>query len=80
MISWQPSCRIQKQLNDINVNSEYCVRGVNFLFCLRFIKDNDVFFINYDLKSSDVKETSGMTSKSVNLHFNGFHNVYVFFQ
>ena len=55
MISQQTSCRIQKRLNVINVNYEYCVRCVNFLFCLSFIQYKDVFFNNYDVRSSDVK-------------------------
>ena len=62
----------------INVNSEYCVKRVNFLFCLRFIHYKDVLFKNYDLRSSDVKN-SILTSKFEILRFNGFHDVYVFF-
>ena len=80
MISWQPFCRIQKRFCAINVNSEYCVKCVKFLFSLSFIHYNDIFF--YDLKTSDVKKTSIITSNSVFPipHFNGFHNVYAFFE
>ena len=51
MIKWRRFCRIL-----INVNSEYCVKRVNFSFCLRFIHYKDVLFNNYDLRSSDVKK------------------------
>ena len=54
MIEWRRFCRILKRLDVINVNSEYCVKGVNFLFCLRFIRYKDVLFKNCDLRSSDV--------------------------
>ena len=37
MIKWRRFCRILKRLNVINVNSEYYVKRVNFLFCFRFI-------------------------------------------
>ena len=57
MIKWRFFCRILKRLNAINVSSEYCVKRVNFLFCLRFINYKDVLFKNYDLRSSDVKKT-----------------------
>ena len=55
MIKWRSFCRILKLLNVINVNSEYCVKRVNFLVCLRFIHYKDVLFKNNDLRSSDVK-------------------------
>ena len=55
MIKWRRFCRILKRLNVINVNSEYCVKRVNFSFCLRFIHNKDVLFKNYDLRTSDVK-------------------------
>ena len=45
-----------KWLNIMNVNSEYCLKSVNFLFQLRFIHYKDVLFKNYDLRSSDVKK------------------------
>ena len=48
--------KILKRLNVINVNSEYCVKRVNFLFCLPFIHYKDALFKNYDLSSSDVKK------------------------
>ena len=57
IIKWRRFCRILKRLNVINVNSEYCVKRVNFLFCLRFIHYKDVLFKNYDLRSSDFKKT-----------------------
>ena len=79
MIKRQRFCRILKRRNVINVNSEYCVKRVNFLFCLRFIHYRDVLFKNYDLRSSDVKKNSTLTSKFDILRFNGFHDVYVFF-
>ena len=69
MIKWQRFCRILKRLNVINVNSEYCVKRVKFLFCLRFIHYNDVLFKNYDLRSSDVKQNSILTSKFDILRF-----------
>ena len=56
MIQWRRFCRILKRFNVINVNSEYCVKRVNFLFCLRFIHYKEVLFKNYDLRSSDVKK------------------------
>ena len=56
MIKWRRFCRILKRLNVINVNSEYCVKRVNFLFCLIFIHYKDDLFKNYDLRSSDVKK------------------------
>ena len=56
MIKWRRFFRILKRLNVINVNSEYCVKRVNSLFCLRFIHYKDVLFKNYDLRSSDVKK------------------------
>ena len=73
MIKWRRFCRILKRLNVINVNSEYCVKGVNFLYCLRFIHYKDVLFKNYDLGSSDVKKkqkNSILTSKFDILRFN----------
>ena len=56
MIKCRRFCRILKRLNVINVNSEYCVKRVNFLFCLKFIHYKDVLFKNCDLRSSDVKK------------------------
>ena len=56
LIKWRSFCRILKRLNVINVNSEYCVKSVNFLFCLKFIHYKDVLFKNNDLRSSDVKK------------------------
>ena len=56
IIKWRSFCRILKRLNVINVNSEYCVKRVNFLFCLEFIHYKDVLFKNNDLRSSDVKK------------------------
>ena len=56
MIKWRRFCRILKRLNVINVNSEVCVKRVNFRFCLRFIHYKDVLFKNYDVRSSDVKK------------------------
>ena len=47
---------ILKSLNAINVNSEYCVKRINFLFCLRFIHYKDILFKNLHLRSSDVKK------------------------
>ena len=79
MIKWRRFCRILKWLNDIYVNSEYCVNPVNFLFCLRFIHYKDVLFKNYDLRSSDVKKNSILTSKFDTIRFNGFYDVFVFF-
>ena len=79
MIKWRRFWRILKRVNVINVNSEYCVKRVIFLFCLRFIHYKDVLFKNYDLKSSDVKKTSILTSKFDILRFNGSHDAYVFF-
>ena len=78
MIKWRRFCRILKRLNVINVNSEYCVKHVNFLFCLRFIHYKDVLFNSYDLRSSDVKKTQFLTSKFDILRFNGFRDVHVF--
>ena len=78
MISWQPSCRILKRLNVINVNSEYCVKRLKFLFCFSFIDYKDVFFKNYDLRLSDFKKTLILTSRFNTLNFNGFHNDHVF--
>ena len=75
MIKWRPSCRILKRFYAINVNSEYCVKRVNFLFCLRFIQWKDGLFKSYDLRSSDVKKTSILTFKFDILRLNGFHNV-----
>ena len=79
MIKWRRFRRILKRLNVINVNSEYCVKRVNFLFCLRFIHYNDVLFKNYDLRSSDVIKPQFFTSKFDVLRFNGFPDGYVFF-
>ena len=56
MIKWLRFCRILKRLNIINVNSEYCVKRVNFLLCLGLFHYMDVLFKNYDLRSSDVKK------------------------
>ena len=56
MIKWRRFCSILKRLNVINVNSEYCVKRVNFLFCLSFTHYKDVLFKNYDSRSSDVKK------------------------
>ena len=78
MIKWRRFCRILKRLNVINVNSEYCVKSVNFLFYLRFIHYKDVSFKDYDLRSSDAKQNSILTSKFDILRFDGFHDVYVF--
>ena len=79
MIKWRRFCRILKRFHVINVNSEYCVKSVNFLFCFRFFHFKDVLIKNYDLRSSDVEKNSIMTSKFDILHFNGFYDVYVFF-
>ena len=79
MIKWRRFCRILKRLNVINVNSEYCEKRVNFLFCLRLIHYKEILFKNYDLRSSDVKKNSIMTSKFDILRFNGFHDVNAFF-
>ena len=79
MIKWRRFCRILKRLNDINVNSEYCVKRVNFLFCLGFFHYKDVLFKSYDLRSSDVKKNSILTSKIDILRFDSFHDVYLFF-
>ena len=79
MIKWRSFCRILKLLNVINVTSEYCVKRVNFLFCLKFIPYKDVLFKNNDLRSSDVKKNSILTSKFDILRFNCIHDVYVFF-
>ena len=68
-----------QRLDVININSEYCVKRIYFLFCLRFIHYKDVLFKNHDLRSSDIK-ISILTSKFYIIRFNGFHNVYVFFQ
>ena len=71
-------CRILQRLNVINVNSEYCVKRVNFLFCLRFIHCKDVLFKKYDLRYSDVKKLNSDAKFDI-LRFDGFHDVYVFF-
>ena len=68
---------ILKRLNVMNVNSEYYVKRVNVLICLRFIHYKDVFK-DYDLRFADVKNTH-LTSIFDILH-NGFYNIYVFFQ
>ena len=65
MIKWRRFCRILKRLNIVNVNSEYCVKRVNFLFCLRFIHYKDVLLKNYDLRSSDVKKTQFWCQNSI---------------
>ena len=65
MIKWLRLCKILKRLNVINVNSEYCVKRVNFILCLRFIHYKDVLFKNYDLRSSDVKKNSILTSNLI---------------
>ena len=78
MIKWRHFCMILKRLNVIDVSSEYCLKLVNFLFCLRFIHYKDVLLKNFDLRSVDVKKTSILTSKFDILRFNGFHDVYVF--
>ena len=62
-------CKILKRLNVINVNSEYCVKRVIFLFCLRFIHFKDVLFKNYDLKSSDVKKPQFGRQNSISYVF-----------
>ena len=56
VVKWRRFCRILNRLNVININSEYCVKRVNFLFCLRFILYKDVLFKSYDLRSSNVKK------------------------
>ena len=56
LIKWRRFCRILNRLNVFNVNSEYCVKRVNFPFCLIFIHYKDVLFKNNDLRSSDVKK------------------------
>ena len=58
-------CRILKLLNVINVTSEYCVKRLNFLFCLKFIHYKDVLFKNNDLRSSDVKKTQFSRQNSI---------------
>ena len=78
MIKWRRFCRILKRLNVINVNSEVCVKRVNFRFCLRFIQYNDFLFKNYDVRSLDVKKNSFLTSKFDILRFNGFHDIKCF--
>ena len=65
MIELRRFCRILKWLNVFNVNSEYCVKRVNFLFCLRFIHYKDVLFKNYDLRSSDVKQPQFCRQNSI---------------
>ena len=50
MIKWRNFCKILKRPHVINVNSEYCVKRVNFLFCLKFIHYKDVLFKNNDLR------------------------------
>ena len=62
MIKWWRFCRILKRLN---VNSEYCVKRVNFLFCLRFIHYRDVLFKNYDFRSSYVKKPQFWRQNSI---------------
>ena len=56
MIKRRHFCRILKRLNVINVNSEDCIKRVNFLFCLRCFHYKDILFKNYDWRSSDVKK------------------------
>ena len=65
MIKWRRFCRILKRFNVINVNSEYCVKSVNFLFCFRFFHFKDVLIKNYDLRSSDVKKTQFWRQNSI---------------
>ena len=79
MIKWRRFCRILKRLNVINVNSEYCVKRVNFLFCLIFIHYKDVLFKNYDLRSSDVKKTQFRRQNLLSYVFYDFHDACVFF-
>ena len=55
MIKWRRFCRILKRLNVIKVNSYYCVKHVNFLFLLEIYSLKGRFVMNYDLRSSDVK-------------------------
>ena len=55
------------------------MRKISFLFDFLF-NIYGCFLNNYDLRSSDVKKKSNMASKSVILHFNGFHKVYALFQ
>ena len=62
MFKYRPSCRILKRLNVINVKSEYFVKRVNFLSCLRFIYYKDVVFKKYDLDLQTSK-SSILTSK-----------------
>ena len=69
MIKWRRFCRILKRRDVINVNSEYCVKRVNFLFCLRFIHYKDILFKNYDLRSSDVKKTQFWGQNSISYVF-----------
>ena len=64
-IKWRRFYRILKRLNVINVNSEYCVKRVNFLFCLIFFHYMDVLFKNYDLRSSDVKKPQFWRQNSI---------------
>ena len=77
MVSLQPSCRILKRLDVINVNSEYCVKRVKKI-CLSFIHYKDVSFKNYVLRLSCVKNVN-FDVKIRYPTFNGFHNAYVFF-
>ena len=63
-VLWGRNCRILK-LNVTNVNSEYCVKRVNFIFYLGFIHYKDVLFKNYDLRSSDVKKTQFWRQNSI---------------
>ena len=65
MLKWRRFCRILKRLNVINVNSEYCVKHVNFLICLRFNHYKDVLFNTYDLRSSDVKKPQFRRQNSI---------------
>ena len=79
MIKWQRFCRILKRLNVINVNSEYCVKRVNFLFCLRFYSLQGRFVQELWLEIFRRQKISILTSKFDILRLYGFHDVYVFF-
>ena len=79
MNKWRSFCRILKRHYVINVNSEYCVKRVNVLFCLKFLHYKDVLMKNNDLRPSNVKTSLILTSEFDILRFNGFRDVYVFF-
>ena len=65
MIKLRSFCRILKRLNVINVNSEYCVKRVNFLFCLKFIHYKDALLKNNDFRSSDVQKPQFLRKDSI---------------